>query len=64
MVFWKKPIHILHLFGNTVFKRGGQMQEETYVPRPLWQVWGARIALVVFILGLIMYYCNIFGAVR
>ena len=39
-------------------------QEETYVPRPLWQVWGARVALVVFILGLIMYYCNIFGAVR
>ena len=41
-----------------------ELQEETYVPRPLWQVWGARIALVVFILGLIMYYCNIFGAVR
>ena len=40
------------------------IQQESYVPRPLWQVWGARIALVVFILGLIMYYCNIFGAVR
>ena len=38
--------------------------EERYVPRPRWQVWGARIALAVFILGLIMYYCNIFGAVR
>ena len=38
--------------------------EEEYVPRPWWQVWGARIALVVFILGLIMYYCNIFGAVK
>ena len=37
---------------------------EGYEPRPAWQVWGARIALVVFILGLIMYYCNIFGAVR
>ena len=41
-----------------------EVQEEPYAPRPLWQVWGARIALVVFILGLIMYYCNIFGAVR
>ena len=41
-----------------------QLQEEPYVPRPRWQVWAARIALVVFILGLIMYYCNIFGAVR
>ena len=41
-----------------------EVQEETYVPRPLWQVWGARSALGVCILGLIMYYCNIFGAVR
>ena len=38
--------------------------EEEYKPRPWWQIWGARIALVVFILGLIMYYCNIFGAVK
>ena len=38
--------------------------EEEYAPRPAWQVWGARIALVIFILGLIMYYCNIFGAVK
>ena len=41
-----------------------QEVQEEYVPRPRWQVWGARIALVVFILGLIMYYCNIFGAVK
>ena len=41
-----------------------ELPEEGYKPRPMWQVWGARIALVVFILGLIMYYCNIFGAVR
>lgn len=38
--------------------------EEGYKPRPMWQVWLARVALVIFILGLIMYYCNIFGAVR
>ena len=41
-----------------------EMPEEGYKPRPKWQVWAARVALVVFILGLIMYYCNIFGAVR
>ena len=41
-----------------------EMEQEEYVPRPRWQVWAARIGLVVFILGLIMYYCNIFGAVR
>ena len=41
-----------------------EVPQESYVPRPLWQVWGARIALVIFIIGLIMYYCNIFGAFR
>ena len=37
-----------------------EVQEEAYAPRPKWQVWCARIALVIFILGLVMYYCNIF----
>ena len=41
-----------------------EVQKEGYPPRPAWQVWGARIAPVVFIVGLILYYCNIFGAVR
>ena len=41
-----------------------EIQEEGYKPRPAWQVWAARIGLVIFILGLIMYYCNIFGAVK
>ena len=41
-----------------------EMPEEGYTPRPKWQVWGARAALVIFILGLIMYYCNIYGAFR
>lgn len=37
------------------------LQEPTpaYVPRPAWQVWGARIALVVFIALVIMYMLNI-----
>ena len=41
-----------------------EVQEDGCVPRPRWRVWAARLALVIFILGLIMYYCNIFGAVR
>ena len=41
-----------------------EIREEVHKPRPAWQVWGARIGLVIFILGLIMYYCNIFGAVK
>ena len=43
------------------------LQEEVqqpYVPRPKWQVWLARVALVVFVIGVILYYCNIFGAVK
>ena len=39
------------------------MEQEDYVPRPRWQVWAARAALVIFILGLILNYCNLFGAV-
>ena len=35
-------------------------EEEKYEPRPWWQVWGARIALVVFIGFLIMYYLLFF----
>lgn len=38
-----------------------EIQEEaTYQPRPMWQVWLARIGLVVFILFLILYYIVIF----
>ena len=36
-----------------------QEQERAYTPRPAWQVWAARIALVLFILLIIMYYINI-----
>ena len=33
--------------------------QEGYTPRPAWQVWGARIGLVIFILLVIMQYINI-----
>ena len=37
------------------------MDEQTtpskeYAPRPAWQVWGARIALVLLIIGILGYY--------
>ena len=41
-----------------------EVREEGYQPRPAWQVWGARVVLVIFIIGLILYYCNLFGAVK
>ena len=40
-----------------------EIQEETkdtgYTPRPAWQVWAARIGLVVFVIFLALYYINI-----
>ncbi len=33
--------------------------EEGYIPRPRWQVWGARVLVVIFILLVLMYYVNI-----
>ncbi len=30
--------------------------KKPYVPRPWWQVWGARLLLVLFIVGLLIYY--------
>ena len=30
-----------------------------YVPRPAWQVWAARIGLVIIIISVILYYWHI-----
>ena len=37
-----------------------QVTESGYTPRPAWQVWAARIGLIVFVIFLILYYSNIF----
>ena len=36
------------------------LPQKPYEQRPRWQVWLARMGLVVFILFLIMYYINLF----
>lgn len=36
-----------------------EIAKEVYQPRPWWQVWGARILVVIFIILVIMYYINI-----
>ena len=39
-----------------------QIQEEekpVYIPRPKWQVWGARVCLVLFVIVVILYYIKI-----
>ncbi len=45
---------------DTIGEESNQ-EKPHYVPRPMWQVWAARVALVVFILGMILYYLNVFG---
>ena len=34
-------------------------EETSYQPRPMWQVWLARIGLAVFLIFIAMYYVNI-----
>lgn len=34
---------------------------EPYVPRPAWQVWAARIGLVIFLFVLFVYYYTLFS---
>ena len=34
-------------------------EQPSYIPRPRWQVWGARILLVLFVILVILYYINI-----
>ena len=42
-----------------------EIKEETgYQPRPKWQVWLARVGLVIFIAGVILYYIHIFRGGR
>lgn len=36
-----------------------EQERPGYTPRPAWQVWVARIALVLFIALILMYYVNI-----
>ena len=45
---------------DAYFREQIEAQEEGYVPRPKWQVWAARLGLVIFIAFLIMYYILFF----
>ena len=38
-----------------------QPEQPAYVPRPTWQVWAARMGLVIFIIILILYYGVMFA---
>lgn len=43
---------------------GESLSAERYTPRPAWQVWAARIGLVVMILAVAIYYLQIAGGGR
>ncbi len=34
-------------------------EKKPYRPRPAWQVWGARVGLVIMIISIILYYIHI-----
>ena len=36
-----------------------QQEKPAYVPRPAWQVWAARVGLVIMIICVILYYWHI-----
>ena len=38
-----------------------QPEEEGYVPRPKWQLWAARVGLVIFIALVIVQLINLAG---
>ena len=37
-----------------------ELQKEEYIPRPRWQVWGARISLVFVLIAVALYYWAFF----
>ena len=36
-----------------------ELQKDEYIPRPRWQVWGARIALAFVVIAVVLYYWSI-----
>ena len=36
-----------------------EQEQNVYTPRPTWQIWAARIGLVIVIIAVILYYINI-----
>ena len=36
-----------------------EIRQPVYQPRPMWQVWLARVAAAIMILGVILYYWHI-----
>ena len=40
-------------------ERNPEVEQEEYIPRPRWQVWGARAALVVVLIAVALYFWSL-----
>ena len=40
-------------------ERNPELEQEEYIPRPRWQVWGARIALIAVLIAVALYFWSI-----
>ena len=40
-------------------ERNPELEQEEYIPRPRWQVWGARIALIAVLIAVALYYWSV-----
>ena len=52
----------MDLEGERLRPRDPEPQQEgkkPYEPRPKWQVWGARALLVIFLIGIVLYYLSV-----
>ena len=44
---------------NIQQEQSSQQEQPVYTPRPKWQVWAARLGLVIMIIAVILYYMHI-----
>lgn len=44
---------------NEEIQQEPQEEKKGYTPRPAWQVWAARVGLVIMIISVILYYIHI-----
>ena len=58
MCYYNKEVTIMDHNEQQEFQEDLQQEQPRYVPRPRWQVWLARIGLVLFILMIILYYIH------
>ena len=41
-----------------ILEQNPEEEQQGYTPRPRWQVWAARVGLVLFVALIVMYYIH------